>query len=570
MTAFLFGLMANVAAATASLLQAYPTAVLRHEVVSFKAIKAHHFSPEAPQSCGDGSLVENTPTQVKCQFAAAGPVHATFNICDDKKTFCKTVGADLTVREQSAAEARKLLVKNQDLNRAVKHALVPGFAQGTPAAMRAAAAKAGKPVFLMISTDWCPPCNEAKEHLLASETFKKTSDGWFKIYVDGDALEADEWDRIVPYRYFPSFVYLDRDLKEVARYTGPLREQEFKAWAAKVGGWTGDPIAAVRARVLARFDKSLTQRLSDWMRLKSEESRRSDETRLLKWALDQDDQDLLERFGKTYDVEKRFPEQAADWLRHRLDHLSEADRKNGQYIDMNNRLLDLLRTEDGWAAVLDDFCSTDAKACAPHLREVDARLEFLAKRPGLTQAERASWLGEEYTYLTDVYQMLGRKTEEQKLARDCVKSYDRLAPAAPSTGLLKVSRAAHQGQVTCLELAGRYSEAEAVLKPLIAAYPSEPTFLTRMARVLRREKKLAPALVWIGKAEEVAYGYNWFSTELLKADILIELKRGGEAASVIDAALGRVNLDSTQDSRDQAVVARLRGLQAKLENLKNP
>jgi hypothetical protein len=209
-------LSTHVWAATPDLLQTFPAEVLRYEVVEFRPQKAHHFSLEAPQNCGGGEMVAREARALKCQFTQPGKASATFNVCDDKKTFCKPVSLALNVLERAAPDSKRLRA-NETLNRELKHTLVPGFETGTPEALKKKAAQAGKPVFMMVSTDWCPPCNEAKEHLLSSQMFHELSAGWTKVYVDGDCLGAADWEKAVPYRYYPSFIFLNSSFQETGR-----------------------------------------------------------------------------------------------------------------------------------------------------------------------------------------------------------------------------------------------------------------------------------------------------------------------------------------------------------------
>ena len=119
--------------------------------------------------------------------------------------------------------------------------------------------------------------------------------------------------------------------------------------------------------------------------------------------------------------------------------------------------------------------------------------------------------------------------------------------------------------VACLELAKEYSREEATLKVLIGAYPNEPTFLWREARMLRKEKKPEQALEWVDKAEALAYGYNWMSLQMLKANLLLDLKRNEEAKKVVNETLAQVHLEASENDRNQLMVERLRSLQAQAQ-----
>jgi thiol-disulfide isomerase/thioredoxin len=551
---------------TTALLQSYPAQVLRNEVVTFRPGKDLHFSLEAPQNCGAGQLTDRGTRAVQCQFTQAGAANATLNVCDDKKTFCKPVQVSLQVRTEAAANS-PLLTRNQNLNHELKHSQLQGFLIGPPAEITKEAAKAGRPVFVMVSTDWCPPCNETKEFLLSTPEFKKATEKWTKVYIDGDNVMAQDWEKFVAYRYYPSFILYNSKFEEVARYTDALRVSDFVEWAKKTEGDVGAPIAELKTRVLARLDDSLAQRVKDIFSGRGGAVREQEQARLMKWALDKDDRDLIARL-----VDRgTYPSLAADITHYRLNVLQEAAEKNGggdhaKEVELSQLLQDQMFKKDGWSAVLADFCHADAKACAANFTKVDERLKFLKEHPGWSEGERTAALAEEEMYLSDAYEAAGKKAEQRAIALKCVEHYERMRQLSS----LKVSRSAQQGMVTCLDQAGEFARAEATLKPLVAAYPSEMTFLMRMARVLRMEKKAKPALDWAEKAEKVAYGYNWFSVEQVKAEILLDLKRTAEAKKTLDEALGQLALETDKDSRNQEVVARLRAVQAKVENSKIP
>ncbi|MBX3022257.1 MAG: thioredoxin family protein [Bdellovibrionales bacterium] len=559
----LLSIIVGASAATTApvLLQTFPHEVLRNEVVTFKPEKNHHFSVEAPQNCGSGQLIDKTTREVKCQFTQVGAVQALLNVCDDKKTFCKPINLEIQVLARASGETEKL-TKNENLNKELKAKLVPGFEIGTPEAIKAKALAKGRPVFLMISTDWCPPCNEAKEHLLTTKAFETATADWYKVYVDGDSLQAGDWDKVVPHRFYPSFVFLNPKFEEVARYTGSIRQADFAAWAKEVTALKGDPISALQKRVLARREGNGLQKIHDFMNGMNAAKRGQEETRLLLWAIGQDKGDIVNLLA----AEAKLPNEEHELTKWKLSRLEEEQNKGGEdkkdlRIELYQRLLGQLIRRDGWALAWADFCEYDSKACYSQMTHVDARLRWLSERQGFSESEMASMMGEEYAVLAFVYETLGRKADEKAMAAKCVSEYEKLGKSS----ILKLSRSSQQGIISCLETVGDFAKAEAHLKPLIEVYPSEPTFLLRMARIQRKNKKPKEALEWVTKAEAKTYGYNWFSTQALKADLLLELKRPAEAKVVLDAALKQVPLDGSLDSRNQRTVARLRNAQAKVE-----
>ena len=548
-----------------SLLRFYPPEVLANEIVEFKPIGGHHFSAEAPQNCGAGQLIERGPMSVKCQFTVSGETQPTLNVCDDALSFCRPLSFKITVREKAGA-VTELLTKNQKLNSELHKKLIPGFIKGSVTELTKEALVRGQPVFAMVSTDWCPPCNEAKEFLLSTPAFQKATENWFKIYIDGDSLEATHWSQVVPFTYFPSFVLLTPSLQEVDRYTGEYRQADFEKWAVEAQRYVTDPLVDLKARVLARRSGSLKQKFSDFYRGVGPGTRHLQEVRLLRWALDQDDRDLI--FGLLKGAE--FPELNKEVLHFQMQELVRIDSEMGfgdqkaGKISLHHLLLSESLKGDHFGVELAGLCELDAGNCRPFLSLIDSRLAFLNTRKDLTNAEKASQMAEEFLYFSEALQLAGDKLEAKAFARKCAGHFDVLGQKS----VLKISRAGQQGMVACLEMAGEFVREEQVLKQLVSAYPTEPTFISRMARMFRKQKKYDKALVWIEKAERQSYGYNWFALQGLKVDLLLDLRRPQEARKVIAGALAQVSLGGGKDSRNQGLVAKFRGLQAKVEKSK--
>lgn len=551
----------QIGASSTLLLEAFPTEVYRNEVVSFKPAKDHHFSLEAPQSCGTGILAQRAARLLQCQFTQVGAVNVTLNVCDDKKTFCKPMPFLVKVTDRDGSTSSTLYA-HESVNHELTTKLVPGFKMGAPGHIRKMASESKKPVLVLVTTDWCPACNEAKEFLLPSPEFKEITADWIKVYVDGDSLSSAEWNKVVPYRYYPSFILLNDKFQEIARFPGPLKRSSFVSWSKEALSHLEDPISDLTKRVLARRDGGLWQRLQDLVKGPSAEVRHQDEVRLLRWAFDQNKDELIKKLREG----AHFPELDVEILAYDLNQLRDIQEKSGEdkkesRIPLYHRLLDKLSQREGWGWTLLEFCSYDAKACASELPNVSKRLDFQRNRPDLDDLERATQLGEESMAFVELYQLLGKKAEEKKIAEDCVKSYEKVS--VKST--LKISRAGSFGLLSCLESSGDLKKVQSLLGPLIEAYPNEATFFLKMARILKKDKKPELALKWAQRADDVAYGYNWFKAQLVKAEVLADLRRKDEARAVVKKSLEQLSLDPSQDSMSQFWAGRLRGLQVKLD-----
>lgn len=549
MLSILLAISGTAWAGTAALfLQPSPPQVLLNEIIEFRAVAGHHFSAEAPQRCGSGVLIEKTVRAVTCQFQKSGATTATLNVCDDKKTYCKLNEVSIRVLEQLSSEKR-LEPTRSVVAWDLQKDLAPGFVEGSPEEIRLQAAAKKQPVFLMISTEWCPPCNETKEYLFNTAGFKEASANWFKVYVNGDSLTAQNWEKVVPYRAFPTMVMLNEKLQEIGRFDGELREGDFVAWARQQQSF---------------YPTSLSQ-------IKSKTARTPEESRrLLSWAISTDQHALVSEIRSVSVWDEEMTLKLALYDLSQLDKdISSDDKKKAEVAREQKRklLLDLLAKtveKDDFEDFLSELCDLDLEKCRSFVSKLPGRLELVKGWKSLNANERASTLGEMALTQSEIYQALGDKKKAKMVAQFCANQF-----ATQTRGSkLKTARAANQARVRCLEKAGRVKEAEALVRKLISAYPEEPTFLIRMARLKRAEKKPLEAYEWVQKAERHAYGYNWFSAVFLKADLEVELKRRDEALKTLSAALAQVDLPQEKELRNHGLVHRIRELEARVRGSK--
>ncbi len=541
----------NLVFADTELIEKYPREVLRNEIVQFRPKSGHHFSMEAPQKCAGRSPVKTTARNLKCQFLNPGKATAVLNVCDDQKTFCKPITLNLNVAEVSSGEPVRLL-ENQNENFEVKKKLVPGFKFLNPAELKK---EARSPVFLMISTDWCPPCNEAKEILFPTKEFQEATRDWLKVYVDGDSLAAVEWEKLVSYWYYPTFVLLNSNLEEIARYNGRMQAGEFSQWAREQKSFLNDPLSSVESRVLARLEGRWWRRALDWVTRVDREKARQDELRLLRFALDQKKDDLVARL-----LEKdTYPELQLEVKAHQLRLLEESgDGQKEQKVSILKDILEVTLNGSSWSAYLSQLCHLDVEACRMYEKRIADRLEFLNQKKNLSEMERASLLADEHYYLTQVYGVLKREIEKRLSAKTCVQEVEKFE-----------NRSLRQVQAACLVQADEFAKAEVLYKALIQEFPKEPTFRVSLARLYRKRKKFEQALKAANEAEDLAYGFNWYSLQLLKSDILMDLQRAEEALEVVRSALHEVRITGEED-RYQQVVSRFRSRELQVqEKLRN-
>lgn len=546
-------------------IQEFPSKILVNETIDFTAQTGYHLSQEAPQSCGRGHVSERSIKSVKCQYSEAGQQTARLNVCDDGNTFCKPV--ELPILVEGSTGTRSDWVRNDKINVELKNKMVPGFLQISPTEAKALAQKEGKPLLIMISTDWCPPCNETKENLIPTTEFQNLKNQWIMVYVDGDSPASEVWAPYAPFDFYPSFIALNSDLKEVSRFHDSLRVSEFVKWMDDNLLWIDWPLNKIRPTVVARLNGSWWQKVKDWFYGDSLERRKRDTMRVVENALARDDVELLRLLLKTGWLESYSYVEAAEF---KLSELDRQEKKTGanlhdQKVELWNFIVDQSRQENGWGSRLAQFCDFDAKACQRFVPDIDKQLSLLKATPGLKNAERQSMMGEEYYYLMSVYDSVGDKASMKKMADQCVAEFASMdRQVLLNSG---ESRAATQGRIACLEAKGDFAKSRRLIQGLIAKYPTDPTFLMRMASSYKREKNFKEAAKWYEKADQVSFGYNWLRNRTGWVEALIELKKFDRAKDLLGNALDQIRVNSDPDHRDQAYLGRLRKLQVKLEKV---
>lgn len=100
------------------------------------------------------------------------------------------------------------------------------------AALKAAQTQS-KPVLIMFSASWCPPCNMMKKDVLPQKDVQAALDKWVLAYIDVDENKA------LPNRYqiqaIPTFVMLDSGGRELGRFNY-MQAGDFAGWINAVRG----------------------------------------------------------------------------------------------------------------------------------------------------------------------------------------------------------------------------------------------------------------------------------------------------------------------------------------------
>ena len=237
---------------------------LINEIVDYKPIKGHHFNLEAPQECGKDSSIKATAKTISCQFHSDGAREVIVSLCDHKKTYCKQEKVKVLVQKIKSTQSKikkSPSLQTLKMQKGVKEKILSRFKVMTPdEAIQAISLK--KAAMVMISADWCPPCNQAKEFMLQTEAFKKVTKDLLLIYVDGDSLASEAWNQKLKTRYYPSFVVLNKSLDEVSVFSDIDLEMHIKKLNSALEN-LDDPLNALDRRIIERQEGGFLRKIKD-------------------------------------------------------------------------------------------------------------------------------------------------------------------------------------------------------------------------------------------------------------------------------------------------------------------
>ena len=168
---------------------------LINETVSISPVDGHHFNLKAPQRCVVGTedkenTINPSAKKIKCQYHSEGRKKITVSVCDNNEVYCKQEKYEIQVSNNIRNEPRLKkplhlsLVKDQNKN---KKLLMPKFKTATIAQAKEIL-NYKKGLLVLVSTEWCPPCNMLKEFLLPTKEFDQLTQTWVLFMLTVMAL----------------------------------------------------------------------------------------------------------------------------------------------------------------------------------------------------------------------------------------------------------------------------------------------------------------------------------------------------------------------------------------------
>jgi thioredoxin-related protein len=122
--------------------------------------------------------------------------------------------------------------------------MLPAFAgefpEGSPKfgtdfeAAKKAAAESGKPIIVVFSAVWCPPCQSMKKNVYPSADVKPLHDKFVWAYLDVDDEKNAKIAEQYKVRGIPHIQFLGKDAKDLGNQVGGMAPAEFAGLLTKV------------------------------------------------------------------------------------------------------------------------------------------------------------------------------------------------------------------------------------------------------------------------------------------------------------------------------------------------
>ncbi len=544
---------------------------LINEVIIYKPIKEHHFNLEAPQGCGENSTINATARQITCQFHDSGNKKVRLSVCDNEKKYCKQELIDVSVRPKKSGTPRiktSPVLETLKMQKKTKQLLMFSFKSMSPdEAKQAVSTK--KAAIVLVSTEWCPPCNMVKEFLLPAEEFKAITKDFLLVYVDGDDPKADAWSSILKSRFYPTFVVLNKNLESVGLFSDITLKDFSKKLAASLKV-LGDPYKSLETRIKNRLSGNFFQKARDLFKAKSVIE--SDEKRFLDYLSARGKTKEQIKYIKAFGSEKYKDELLLAQQQDFLFGVQEASlSKEEVKLQRNNRGKTLLsqpiKDKDYYFYVLKSFCessqnNTLSKECLDYLKNYSIYLDKNRQShwSKLSQAEQILSEARYFKLKASLSKILENKETTKKYYASCFSTYKKLYPYSP---LKEKSRSIRFQQLGCLTDDDSTDKSLKVLTSLVRDYPFEETFQRKLTSYYLKKKDYNKALDYNKKALTYSYGSLWAYNMSLKAKILQGLKQNQEALVTLERALKELVLE--KEGRPSKVINMLRSEYEKLK-----
>lgn len=110
------------------------------------------------------------------------------------------------------------------------------------------AKKTGKPVILVFSASWCPPCQEMKKSVYPSKEVQEFHDKFVWAYLDVDDSSNEKAGKTYGVEGIPHIQFVDSEGKAIDKQVGGTSPDEFAKTLASVLGKVKPAVPATTAQ----------------------------------------------------------------------------------------------------------------------------------------------------------------------------------------------------------------------------------------------------------------------------------------------------------------------------------
>lgn len=395
------------------------------------------------------------------------------------------------------------------------------------------AAKTKKPLLIDFYGVWCPPCNILDETVFQESRFKKLSDQFVLLKIDGDLEESAQWSKKYKIQQFPTLIFTDSNGKELDRIRGLVDSQIIYQKMQSVS------ILNSEKRINSSASLSAQQAMEKVENFFEREDYKSAMPLLpLAWQVPQasvHQRDTLALVPLLYLLRTDFiNEVLIETLKNSLVY-SENPRNVSIKIDaideIGTRLND--QTLEKW------LLQTQVKISDRWISQPRYQLNFLSMK-------------------AKALDKLGNINQAQQTYADLAKLLEARMKKNSSNRGYQTERA------YALSRAGKPTEAEAIFKSLIIKYPDDFTFYFMLANLYRGIQKPNESIEMARKAWERAYGENRLKVSVLLGELLYSTGKSTDAKKLIDSQLEVIQVtNSIPSSRQKKYIRDLKGLNSK-------
>ena len=473
--------------------------------------KGFHINDQAPASATFDNLEAIYHPQIKTEqkmrfnvLPSTKKATVKFFICDDAKTVCEQHEKTIVISAGAPTErgGAKAIVTDKKINPEPKYL------------------DAKKPTLLVFSAPWCPACIRLHTETFAQASVKKLFSKLNVQEINIDLVENEKISNQFLVKAIPTVILLNTKGEEVYRWLDYQTEAQF-AKELSAESKNRDAIPALKEKATTG-DKKATLRLAQIF------SSQMNWAEAVKYYSDLKDENSLKQklnceINFLADVKDENEKNKKEYLA----SLEKAIALTPSSVDKLRWTLEFYKTKSESKEKL-DVTALEKLNSQIHNLVSDKKLNALFAQS--TTGDLAGFeKAEALDMRANIEELLGKTDQKKKTLSEMAVVVLKIKPDIKQPGKF-ISAIAY------LTEAEKFTEAEAMLKKLIAKYPKTYVYHQRYANFLSKQKRNVEALSKIDEAIKYKEG-NEPKLNVTKIKILKNLEKKAEALALIEKTL---------------------------------